>query len=167
MANDLLYKASLHLGASPQNKRSSLLYKIPTVGNRQQPGIAGFFRHGRALGRRGCTWPWRSEDGLCKRSASQTLHPVARRCWRTNPDRKVLGKSVASSQLLVKRYVAREQQCGYLVRTRGLIPCPKRRRRERSLSRAHRPGRLAPFCVLCTFSRLCRLHAAARRPFGK
>jgi hypothetical protein len=36
MANDLLYKASLHLGASPQNKRSSLLYKIPTVGNRQQ-----------------------------------------------------------------------------------------------------------------------------------
>jgi hypothetical protein len=36
MANDLLYKASPHLGASPQNKRSSLLYKIPTVGNRQQ-----------------------------------------------------------------------------------------------------------------------------------
>jgi hypothetical protein len=36
MANDLLYKASLHLGASPQNKRGSLLYKIPTVGNRQQ-----------------------------------------------------------------------------------------------------------------------------------
>jgi hypothetical protein len=36
MANDLLYKAILHLGASPQNKRSSLLYKIPTVGNRQQ-----------------------------------------------------------------------------------------------------------------------------------
>jgi hypothetical protein len=36
MANDLLYKASLHLGASPQNKRSSLLYKIPTAGNRQQ-----------------------------------------------------------------------------------------------------------------------------------
>jgi hypothetical protein len=35
MANDLPYKASLHLGASPQNKRSSLLYKIPTVGNRQ------------------------------------------------------------------------------------------------------------------------------------
>jgi hypothetical protein len=35
MANDLLYKASLHLGASPQNKRSSLLYKIPTAGNRQ------------------------------------------------------------------------------------------------------------------------------------
>jgi hypothetical protein len=35
MANDLLYKASLHLGASPQNKRSTLLYKIPTVGNRQ------------------------------------------------------------------------------------------------------------------------------------
>jgi hypothetical protein len=35
MANDLLYKASLHLGASPPNKRSSLLYKIPTVGNRQ------------------------------------------------------------------------------------------------------------------------------------
>jgi hypothetical protein len=36
MANDLLYKASLHLGASHQNKRSSLFYKIPTVGNRQQ-----------------------------------------------------------------------------------------------------------------------------------
>jgi hypothetical protein len=36
MANDLLYKASLHLGASPQNKRSSLLDKIPTAGNRQQ-----------------------------------------------------------------------------------------------------------------------------------
>jgi hypothetical protein len=36
MANGLLYKASLHLGASPQNKRSSLLYQIPTVGNRQQ-----------------------------------------------------------------------------------------------------------------------------------
>jgi hypothetical protein len=36
MANDLLYKASLHLGASSQNKRRSLLYKIPTVGNRQQ-----------------------------------------------------------------------------------------------------------------------------------
>jgi hypothetical protein len=36
MANDLLYKASLHLGASPQNKRSSLLYKIPTVRNKQQ-----------------------------------------------------------------------------------------------------------------------------------
>jgi hypothetical protein len=35
MANDLLYKASLHLGASPQNKRSSPLYKIPTVGNRK------------------------------------------------------------------------------------------------------------------------------------
>jgi hypothetical protein len=35
MANDLLYKASLHLGASPQNKRSSLLYKIQTVGNIQ------------------------------------------------------------------------------------------------------------------------------------
>jgi hypothetical protein len=35
MANDLLYKATLHLGASPQNKRSSLLYKIQTVGNRQ------------------------------------------------------------------------------------------------------------------------------------
>jgi hypothetical protein len=36
MANDLLYKASPHLGASPQNKRSSLLYKIQTVGNRHQ-----------------------------------------------------------------------------------------------------------------------------------
>jgi hypothetical protein len=36
MANDLLYKASLHLGASPQNKRSSLLYKIQTVRNIQQ-----------------------------------------------------------------------------------------------------------------------------------
>jgi hypothetical protein len=35
VANDLLYKASLHLGDSPQNKRSSLLYKILTVGNRQ------------------------------------------------------------------------------------------------------------------------------------
>jgi hypothetical protein len=39
MANDLLYKASLHLGASPQNKRRSLLYKIPTVGNRQHIGL--------------------------------------------------------------------------------------------------------------------------------
>jgi hypothetical protein len=35
MANDLLYKARLHLEASPQNERSSLLYKIQTVGNRQ------------------------------------------------------------------------------------------------------------------------------------
>jgi hypothetical protein len=33
MANELLNKASLHLGASPQNERGSLLYKIPTVGN--------------------------------------------------------------------------------------------------------------------------------------
>jgi hypothetical protein len=38
MANDLLYEASLQLGASPQNKRSSLLYKIPTVRNRQHNG---------------------------------------------------------------------------------------------------------------------------------
>jgi hypothetical protein len=42
MANDILYKASLHLGASPQNKRSSLLYKTPTVGNRQQIYLSTF-----------------------------------------------------------------------------------------------------------------------------
>jgi hypothetical protein len=42
MANDLLYEASLHLGASPQKKRSSLLYKTPTVGKRQQLEGAGF-----------------------------------------------------------------------------------------------------------------------------
>jgi hypothetical protein len=44
MANDLLYKASLHLGASPQNKRGSLLYKIQTVGNRQQTDAKEYFR---------------------------------------------------------------------------------------------------------------------------
>jgi hypothetical protein len=43
MANDLLYNASLHLGAIPQNKRSSLLYKIPTVGNRQHDGKSHAF----------------------------------------------------------------------------------------------------------------------------
>jgi hypothetical protein len=36
MANDLLYKASLHFGASPQNTRSSLLHKIQTIGNSHQ-----------------------------------------------------------------------------------------------------------------------------------
>jgi hypothetical protein len=46
MANDLLYKASLPLGASPQNKRSSLLYKIPTVGNRQQLVVTNMQRLG-------------------------------------------------------------------------------------------------------------------------
>jgi hypothetical protein len=40
MANDRLYNASLHLRASPQNKRSSLLYKIQTVGNGQHRGSA-------------------------------------------------------------------------------------------------------------------------------
>jgi hypothetical protein len=44
MANDLLFKASIHLGASPQNKRSSLLYKIQTVGNRQQAPISNITR---------------------------------------------------------------------------------------------------------------------------
>jgi hypothetical protein len=36
MANDLLYKASLHLGVSPQSKRGSLLHKLQTDGNIQQ-----------------------------------------------------------------------------------------------------------------------------------
>jgi hypothetical protein len=44
MANYLLCKASLNLGASPQNKRSSVLYKIPTVGNRQRIGYPNRMR---------------------------------------------------------------------------------------------------------------------------
>jgi hypothetical protein len=40
MANDLLYKASLHLGVSPQNKRGSLLHKIQLIGNIQQAAAA-------------------------------------------------------------------------------------------------------------------------------
>jgi hypothetical protein len=47
MANDLLYKAILHLGASPQNKRSSLLYKIQTVGNRQHHALANAVKDAR------------------------------------------------------------------------------------------------------------------------
>jgi hypothetical protein len=40
MANNLLYKASLHLGASPQ-KKGAAYYKIQTVGDRQQFDAVG------------------------------------------------------------------------------------------------------------------------------
>jgi hypothetical protein len=59
MANDLLYKASLHLGASSQNKRSSLLYKIQTVENRQQDERVLVYDEGGAVAQgRKLRLPW-------------------------------------------------------------------------------------------------------------
>jgi hypothetical protein len=88
MANDLLYKASPHLGASPQNKRSSLLYKIQTVGNRQQTakgrGKAWLPVENVRVVLAVCNLPDASIDGANMRTATPSLDelPDQQKVWR-------------------------------------------------------------------------------------